>query len=504
MPNLSDPASVWQAVLGRLQLEMPKEHFNTFLRPCVGQSWDGDCLVVAAASSFAISWLELPLHLTMAQEALAGALGPDSSSPDSSSPDSSPKGAAIRYEAMPTALQSDAANRGRATVHAVSPPPATGLESRRRRQRAPVPDDYDLGRGGGDGYDWAAVNSATCDPRYSFDNFIVGDSNRLAGQAARAIVDNRERAPAGYNPLLLYAGSGLGKTHLLHAIGNAALQQGQSVLYVTSEQFTNEFVSAATGQGNGRRAMREFRDRYRGVGLLLLDDVQFLAGKEQTQESLFHTFNDLHQAGSQIVLTSDRPPQSISPLEDRLRSRFLWGLVADIQPPSLETRLAMLHAWADDRGTPVPETVLDLIAQRVSHNVRQLQGAFNRVVAMAQLINTPLTPETVSQQLDAIVGPDARAETTPEQLLKAVARHYRIADEQIRGRGRTAAVAEARQVAMYLLATELGMTPTDTGRALGGRNHSTVIHGVSKIRDAIATDDRLRHAVNAIKDALFA
>ena len=504
MPNLSDPASVWQAVLGRLQLEMPKEHFNTFLRPCVGQSWDGDCLVVAAASSFAISWLELPLHLTMAQEALAGALGPDSSSPDSS-----PKGAAIRYEAMPTALQSDAANRGRATVHAVSPPPATGLESRRRRQRAPVPDDYDLGRGGGDGYDWAAVNSATCDPRYSFDNFIVGDSNRLAGQAARAIVsvknrDNRERAPAGYNPLLLYAGSGLGKTHLLHAIGNAALQQGRSVLYVTSEQFTNEFVSAATGQGNGRRAMREFRDRYRGVGLLLLDDVQFLAGKEQTQESLFHTFNDLHQAGSQIVLTSDRPPQTISPLEDRLRSRFLWGLVADIQPPSLETRLAMLHAWADDRGTPVPETVLALIAQRVSRNVRQLQGAFNRVVAMAQLINTPLTPETVSQQLDAIVGPDARAETTPEQLLKAVARHYRIADEQIRGRGRTAAVAEARQVAMYLLATELGMTPTDTGRALGGRNHSTVIHGVSKIRDAIATDDRLRHAVNAIKDALFA
>ena len=498
MPDLSDPASLWQAVLGRLQLEMPKEHFNTFLRPCVGQSWDGDCLVVAAASSFAVSWLELPLHLSMAQEALAGALGPDSL----------PKGAAIRYEAMPTVARSDAAVRGRATVHAVSAPPATGLESR-RRQPAPVPDDYDLGRGGGDGDDhskirWAAVNSATCNPRYSFDNFIVGDSNRLAYQAARAIVDNRGSAPAGYNPLLLYAGSGLGKTHLLHAIGNAALRQERSVLYVTSEQFTNEFVSAATGQGNGRRAMREFRDRYRGVGLLLLDDVQFLAGKEQTQESLFHTFNDLHQAGSQIVLTSDRPPQTISPLEDRLRSRFLWGLVADIQPPSLETRLAMLHAWADDRGTTVPDTVLDLIAQRVSHNVRQLQGAFNRVVAMAQLMNTPLTPETVSQQLDAIAGPDARAETTPEQLLQAVARHYRIADEQIRGRSRTAAVAEARQVTMYLLATELGMTPTDTGRALGGRNHSTVIHGVSKIRDAIATDDRLRHAVNAIKDALFA
>ena len=503
MPDLSDPASVWQAVLGRLQLEMPKEHFNTFLRPCVGQGWDGEgsasgtgpALVVAAASSFAVSWLELPLHMAMAQEALTQTLG---------------KAAAIRYEARPALSQTDAAESSRATVHAVSAPPATGQESRRRRQRAPVPDDYDLGRGGGDGYDWAAVNSATCDPRYSFDNFIVGDSNQLAYQAARAVVwsesrDNRRSAPAGYNPLLLYAGSGLGKTHLLHAIGNAAMSAeggGRSVLYVTSEQFTNEFVSAIN-----RRAMREFRDRYRGVDLLLLDDVQFLAGKEQTQESLFHTFNDLHQAGSQIVLTSDRPPQTISPLEDRLRSRFLWGLVADISPPSLETRLAMLRAWAGQSacgGPPMPDAVLDLIAQRVSSNVRQLQGAFNRVIAMSQLMNAPLTAESVSQQLDAIVGPDARRDLTPAQVLVAVANHYDMTKEQILGRSRTAVVAQARQVAMYLLSEEMGMTPTDIGRALGGRNHSTVIHGVGKIRDAIVTDERLRHAVNAIKDALFA
>ena len=495
MPDLSDPASVWQAVLGRLQLEMPKEHFNTFLRPCVGQRWDddgpvsgtGQVLVVAAASSFAVSWLELPLHLAMAQEALAQALG---------------KAAGIRYEAMPMMAQSAGGREAddRVTVHAVSAPPAIGQKSR-RRQRAPVPDDYDLGRGGGvgDGYDWTAVNSATCDPRYGFDNFVVGESNQLAYQAARAIVDNQGDAAPGYNPLLLYAGSGLGKTHLLHAIGNSALQQGRSVLYVTSEQFTNEFVSAIN-----RRAMREFRDRYRGVDLLLLDDVQFLAGKEQTQESLFHTFNDLHQAGSQIVLTSDRAPQTIKPLEDRLRSRFLWGLVADIQPPSLETRLAMLRAWAGQRDAAVPDAMLDLIAQRVSSNVRQLQGAFNRVIAMSQLMNAPLTAESVSQQLDAIVGPDARAAITPERMLKAVAGHYRVTEEQILGRGRTAAVAEARQVAMYLLTTELSMTPTDTGRALGGRNHSTVIHGVNKIREGIVGDERLRQAVNSIKAALYA
>ncbi len=484
MADSSDPALIWRAVLGRLQLEMPKEHFDTFLRPCVGHDWDGNCLVVAAASSFAVSWLELPLHLAMAQEALAKTLS---------------KAAHIRYEAMPSVAKPSDAD-GRVTIHAVSAPPST-----RRSRRMPVPDNYDLGRGGtaGDGYDWTAINSATCDPRYNFDNFIVGESNELAYHAAQAIVTEDRDTSVGYNPLLLYAGSGLGKTHLLHAIGNRALQQGRSVLYVTSEQFTNEFVSAIN-----RRAMREFRDRYRGVDLLLLDDVQFLAGKEQTQESLFHTFNDLHQAGAQIVLTSDRAPQTITPLEDRLRSRFLWGLVADIQPPSLETRLAMLHVWAerfltDNRGSAVPEAVLDLIAQRVSHNVRQLQGAFNRVIAMSQLMNAPLTAESVSQQLDAILGPDVRRDLTPQQVLARVASHYHITEDQILGRGRTANVAEARQVAMYLLAIELTMTPTDIGRALGGRNHSTVIHGVNKIRDAIATDERLRHSVDGIGEALY-
>lgn len=506
MPDLPDPAFLWQAVLGRLQLEIPKEHFNTFLRPCVGHGWQaldqedgspetgtGPALVVAAASSFAVSWLELPLHLAMAREALAGALGRE---------------AGLRYVAMPAVAQPTSTDE-RATVHAVSAAPSAS-----RRRRAEIPDDYDLGSGSAQGYDWTAVNAATCDGRYGFDNFIVGESNQLAYHAARAIASDRDTADGrnaspGYNPLLLYAGSGLGKTHLLHAIGNCALQQRRSVLYVTSEQFTNEFVSAATGQGNGRRAMREFRDRYRGVDLLLLDDVQFLAGKEQTQESLFHTFNDLHQAGAQIVLTSDRPPQEIKPLEERLRSRFQWGLVADIRPPSLETRRAMLHAWAeglltDHRGITVPDAVLDVIAQRISSNVRQLQGAFNRVIAMSQLMNVPLTTESVSQQLDAIAGPDARKNVTPEQALAQVARHYRISEEQILGRSRTAAVAQARQVAMYLLTTELNLTPTDAGRFLAGRSHSTVIHGADKIGKAIADDERLRHSVNAIRTALYA
>jgi chromosomal replication initiator protein len=334
-------------------------------------------------------------------------------------------------------------------------------------------------------------------PRYTFENFVVGESNQLAYHAARAVNGDGQDAIPGYNPLLLYAGSGMGKTHLLHAIGNLARQRNVSVRYVTSEQFTNEFVSAIH-----RRVMPEFRERYRGLDLLLLDDVQFLVGKEQTQEALFHTFNDLHQAGSQIVLTSDRPPESITPLEDRLRSRFQWGLVADIRPPSLEMRLAMLHSWASDSGSEVPPSVLDLIAQRVNRNVRQLLGAFNRVVATSQLLSAPLTAASVAVQLDAIVGPDARADVTPQEALGKVARHYELAAEQILGRNRTALVALARQVTMYLLVSELGMTPTGAGRFLAGRNHSTVIHGVARVRQTMETDSRLRHAVLAITASL--
>ncbi len=476
MQDRPDPVSAWQAALGRLQLEIPHEQFTTFLRPCSGLRWDDDCLVVGAATAFAVSWLELPLHLEMAREAVVKTIGAQSN---------------VRYQAMPAT--SHETTRGRsASVHSIVAEPAArvadpidlvGDQSRREAEPAT------LGH-----TSRAAVG---LNPRYTFDNFVVGESNQLAYHAARAINTEGLNAAPGYNPLLLYAGSGMGKTHLLHAIGNQAAQQSVAVRYVTSEQFTNEFVSAIN-----RRAMPEFRERYRSIDLLLLDDVQFLVGKEQTQETLFHTFNDLHQAGAQIVLTSDRPPETITPLEERLRSRFQWGLVADIRPPSLETRLAMLHSWASDNSSEVPATVLDVIAQRVNRNVRQLLGAFNRVVAASQLLNAPLTVESVAAQLDAIVGPDARAEVTAQQALSKVAQFYGLAADQILGRNRTAAVAQARQVTMYLLVNELGMSPTGAGRFLAGRNHSTVIHGVGRIRAGMEADGRLRHAVLTITESL--
>ena len=476
MQDRPNPASAWEAALGRLQLEIPQEQFNTFLRPCCGLRWEGDCLVIGAATTFAVSWLELPLHLEMVREAVAKTAGAQSN---------------VRYQAA-SAASPDATVTSAASVHSVTAePPAHTTDPAGL-------DDEQSGRGFAVAHHYSRPSQAAgLNPRYTFDNFVVGESNQLAYHAARAINTDRADAAPGYNPLLLYAGSGMGKTHLLHAIGNLAREQRSSVRYVTSEQFTNEFVSAIN-----RRAMPEFRERYRALDLLLLDDVQFLVGKEQTQETLFHTFNDLHQAGAQIVLTSDRPPETITPLEDRLRSRFQWGLVADIRPPSLETRLAMLHSWASDHGSDLPLPVLAVIAQRVSRNVRQLLGAFNRVVATSQLLSVPLTAESVAAQLDAIVGPDARAEVTAQQVLVKVAHHYGLTAEQILSRNRTAAVAQARQVTMYLLVSELGMAPTGAGRFLAGRNHSTVIHGVGKVRQAMETDGRLRHAVLAITESL--
>ena len=476
MKDRPDSVSAWQAALGRLQLEIPQEQFNTFLRPCSGLRWEDDCLVVGAATTFAVSWLELPLHLEMVREAVSKTMGAQSS---------------VRYEAMP-AHHPDPTNGREASVHRIVAEPTARLPD------LTDPDDDPSTRAVAAAPPGRQPREAVgLNPRYTFDNFVVGESNQLAYHAAHAINADGGDAIPGYNPLLLYAGSGMGKTHLLHAIGNRARQHEISVRYVTSEQFTNEFVSAIN-----RRAMPEFRERYRSLDLLLLDDVQFLIGKEQTQETLFHTFNALHQAGAQIVLTSDRPPETIAPLEDRLRSRFQWGLVADIRPPSLETRLAMLHSWASGDGSNVPRPVLDIIAQRVSRNVRQLLGAYNRVVAMSQLLNAPLTTESVAAQLDAIVGPDARAEVTAEQVLSAVARHYGLSTELILGRNRTASVALARQVTMYLLVAELGMPPTGAGRFLAGRNHSTVIHGVARVRQIMQNDSRLRHAILAITESL--
>jgi chromosomal replication initiator protein len=302
-----------------------------------------------------------------------------------------------------------------------------------------------------------------------------------------------------YNPLFLYSGVGLGKTHLLHAIGHQCASRGSSVLYVTSEQFTNEFISAIRN-----RTTEDFRRRYRSVQLLLMDDVQFLSGKEQTHEGFFHTFNDLHTSGNQVVISSDRPPKALALLEDRMRSRFEWGLTAVIEPPNLETRMAILSFKADQLGISLQDNIIELIAKRVQKNVRELEGSLNRIVAYSQFAEVPITPEYTSRILDDLTSDAARHAIDPERIIEEVARHYRLSAEDILGKRRTQKIALARQVAMYLLIYELELSPTQVGRLLGGRNHATVIHGAGKINGEINEDSQLRQDVLLIKEAIFA
>ena len=329
---------------------------------------------------------------------------------------------------------------------------------------------------------------------YTFAEFIVGSGNRLAHASALACVDKPGRA---YNPLVLYGGVGVGKTHLLQAIGQEAIDQGAGeALYATSETFTNELIQAIRdGSTNA------FRERYRNVDFLLVDDIQFIAGKEATQEEFFHTFNALHQNGKQIVVTSDRPPAELRILEDRLRSRFAWGLIADMQPPDLETRIAIVRSKAALRHKRLPETVIDALAARAGSNVRELEGALNRILARADLLGTEPGMEVVRSVLgDPAAEPGSCG---PADVLQAVAAYYRVKTSDLAGPQRERGIAYARQMAMYLLREEAKLSLVEIGNHLGGRNHSTVIYGCDKMAVEVKRKGRVRQDVQAIKQLIY-
>ena len=450
----------WIATLGQLEMELPRTTFDTWLKDTEGLTFNGMDLLVQVPSVFTIAWLEQRMYQTILR-ALRQSSGElldvrfqVSAEVDSEGVD-------------PPSVNGNGQGNGNAAGHVPAAPASP----------APMPTGVNFDR------------------KYSFNNFVVGNSNRMAFSAAQAVAD----APGqSYNPLFLYSGVGLGKTHLLHAIGQQASRSGKSVLYVSSEQFTNDFISAIRN-----RTTEEFRQRYRSVQVLLIDDVQFMSGKEQTQEGFFHTFNDLHTAGYQIVLTSDRPPKALALLEDRLRSRFEWGLIADIQAPDLETRMAILSAKAEQLNTFIEESVLELIAKRVQKNVRELEGSLNRVVAYSQLMSVPMNLESTSRLLDDLTLDTARHAIDPERILVEVSRQYKVTTADLLGRSRSKTIALARQIAMYLLIYELELSPTEVGRLLGNRDHSTVIHGAGKINGEINEDNHLRQNVLTIKEAIF-
>lgn len=334
-------------------------------------------------------------------------------------------------------------------------------------------------------------------PKYTFDTFVIGSSNRLAHAAAVAVAESPSRA---YNPLFIYGGVGLGKTHLMHAIGHYIKGQNPSakVVYVSSEKFTNELVNAIRNNKN-----EEFRQKYRSIDVLMIDDVQFIGGKDMTQEEFFHTFNDLYEANKQIILSSDKPPKEISTLEERLRSRFEWGLIADIQPPDLETRIAILSKRAQLENLDIPNEVITLIADRIASNIRELEGALNRVIAYSSLTKSKLSVEIAEEALKNIIqSPKARI-ITSSVIIDAVARYFDIRPDEFSSKKRNRDIAFPRQIAMYLCRELTDMSLPKIGDAFGGRDHTTVLHATEKIGNDIKINMETQRIVEEIKRNLL-
>ena len=338
--------------------------------------------------------------------------------------------------------------------------------------------------------------STTLNPKYTFDSFVIGNSNRFAHAASLAVAE----APAkAYNPLFIYGGVGLGKTHLMHAIGHYILDSNPNarVEYVSSEKFTNELINAIKDDKN-----EEFRNKYRNVDVLLIDDIQFIAGKERTQEEFFHTFNALHDANKQIILSSDRPPKEIPTLEDRLRSRFEWGLIADIQVPDFETRMAILKKKADVEKLNVANEVMVYIATKIKSNIRELEGALIRIVAYSSLTNKEITVDLASEALKDIISKKQGKNITIGIIRDIVASYFNLRIEDLKSQRRTRNVAYPRQIAMYLSRKLTDMSLPKIGEEFGGRDHTTVIHAYEKISENLNTDESLQHTIEDITKKL--
>ena len=433
---------IWEAALGELQLQVSRPNYQTWFKGTQGLAYDGDQFLVGVPNAFVAEYLDKNQR-SLIEKTLIGLI----------------------HRGVTTRFQISWAQDG-----------STPRVSESRRNVSAI---YGF------------------NPKYTFDNFVVGAGNRMAHAAAVSAADHPSEQ--SYNPLFIYAAPGLGKTHLLQAIGQKALDNNLKPVYVSGEQFTNEFVGALR-----ERRTEDFRAKYRSADMLMVDDIHFIAGKEATEESFFHTFNDLHNAGRQIVITSDRPPKSMPNLQERLRSRFEWGLTVDIQPPDFETRLAILQSKAEQAQTAVAPDVLDMMAHELKQNIRELEGNLNRIIAYARLLRTQITPELATKALKDVAGikalPEARC--NPDGIIGMVARTFALTVDDILGRGRAKEVAQARQVAMYVMRQQGGCSLSDIGTALGGRNASTVSHACEKIAQDIENSHILRRKVEDIRKQL--
>ena len=445
----------WSKILESARAKLPEQSFRTWLAPTSAVALSSEVLVVAAPSDFAVEWIEdkygeMLIGLSRALFGNAFTLAFESRSSD---PQAAPLFAAV---------------------------PATGLEELTASEPSSQAGEPKPGR----------VVIGNLNPRYTLARFVVGSHNELSSAACQAVADAPGRA---YNPLFIYGGVGLGKTHLMHAIGNAVLAKvpGARVAYVPTEQFTNELIAAIQG-----RRTTDFHNRYRRIDVLLVDDAHFLAGKEGTQEEFFHTFNALHDAQKQIVLTSDRPPKEIPGLQERLVSRFEWGLVTDIRPPDFETRVAILQLKAEQDGLSIPHEALTFIAEHCRSSVRELEGAIIKLLAYSSLTRREVSRALAEEVLGGAAGPVRQV--TEQRIEKAVAKAFGVAVSDLQSKSRQRRVTVPRQVAMYLEKTLLDLPFTQIGLRFGGRDHSTVIHSIQKIEEQLKADDELRERIEGL------
>jgi chromosomal replication initiator protein len=447
---LENIADLWNAALANIEKKISKPSFDTWLKSTKAHSLQGNLLVITAPNEFARDWLE-----ERYSQLIAG----------------------ILYEITGEEL----------SVKFIIPQnqkeedPDLLLPAKKAKKKEE--DQHDFPQN-------------ILNPKYLFDTFVIGSGNRFAHAASLAVAE----APAkAYNPLFIYGGVGLGKTHLMHAIGHYVLEHkpNAKVVYLSSEKFTNEFINSI----RDNKAV-EFRNKYRNVDVLLIDDIQFLAGKESTQEEFFHTFNTLHEESKQIVISSDRPPREIPTLEDRLRSRFEWGLITDITPPDLETRIAILRKKAKAEGLDIPNEVMLYIANQIDTNIRELEGALIRVVAYSSLINKDINADLASEALKDIIPSSKPKVITIHEIQRTVGEHYSVKLEDFKAKKRTKSVAFPRQIAMYLSRELTDYSLPKIGEEFGGRDHTTVIHAHEKISRLLQSDLQLQRQMKELNELL--
>ncbi|OIB03470.1 chromosomal replication initiation protein DnaA [Paenibacillus sp. LC231] len=442
----SHTSELWQEILSIIQTKLSKPSFDTWFKATKALTITDHSVVISAPTTFAVEWLE-SRYTKLVSATVLEVVG---------------KQVDVRFVI-------EEAKGHEPVPQQISPPLEISGEE---------------------------IQSHMLNPKYTFDTFVIGSGNRFAHAASLAVAE----APAkAYNPLFLYGGVGLGKTHLMHAIGHYILEHNPSsrVVYISSEKFTNEFINSI----RDNRA-ESFRNKYRSVDILLIDDIQFLAGKESTQEEFFHTFNALHEERKQIIISSDRPPKEIPTLEERLRSRFEWGLITDIQPPDLETRIAILRKKAKAENLDIPNEAMMYIANQIDTNIRELEGALIRVVAYSSLTNQDVTTHLAAEALKDIIPSSRPRMITIQDIQQKVGEYYNLRLEDFKARKRTKAVAFPRQIAMYLSRELTDYSLPKIGEAFGGRDHTTVIHAHEKITQSLKNDQELFKVVNNITEKI--